>query len=95
MQNLSDILAVKASEAKARFEASIQQQKYELTNARNKVINTLLGIEDCSRNSYGLREQFTYVSKIQETLDCMLTFYRDLYGMEYQDPEPKLETVAL
>lgn len=89
MRNLSDILTGRAEEAKKRFIGSIMQQKFELDNARHTVVNVLLGLDDCKSN-YGLRERFTYVSKVQETLTCMLTMYKDLYGEEYQDPQPEL-----
>lgn len=93
MDKISEILTEKSEKAKARFESEIQDQKRELSSAKSRVINNLLGLDTCSR--FSIREQFTYVSKVEETLTCMLHFYKEIYGIDYEDPKPKEETAAL
>lgn len=92
MDKITEILSERADKAKQRLESDIQDQKRELATAKSRVVNTLLGIDNCSR--FSIREQFTYVAKIEDTLGTMLTFYKEIYGIEYQDPipaEPVLE----
>lgn len=93
MDKISEILTEKSVKAKARFESEIQGQKQELSSAKCRVINNLLGLDSCSR--FSIREQFTYVSKVEETLTCMLHFYKEIYGIDYEDPKPTEETAAL
>lgn len=93
MNKITEILKEKSEKAKSRFETEIHNQKIELEAAKTRVFNNLLGLDTCSR--FSIREQFTYVAKVEETVNCMLHFYREIYGFDYEDPKPTEEIVAI
>lgn len=95
MNKITELLTERSDKVRARFESEIQDQKRELSSAKTRVVNSLLGLECNTR--FTTREQFTYVAKVEETLRSMLMFYKDMYGIDYEDPKPteENETAAL
>ena len=82
---MNELLSKRTDQIKSQLSGAIQSQMDELDIAKGTVVNYLLGI---NTSRFTIREQFTYLSKVQETLNSMLNVYRDLFGEEYR-PEPK------
>ena len=82
---MNELLSKRTDQIKSQLSGAIQSQMDELDIAKGTVVNYLLGINS---SRFSIREQFTYLSKVQETLNSMLNVYRDLFGEEYR-PEPK------
>lgn len=82
---MNELLSKRTDQIKNQLSGAIQSQMDELDIAKGTVVNYLLGINS---SRFSIREQFTYLSKVQETLNSMLDVYRELFGEEYR-PEPK------
>ena len=82
---MNELLSKRTDQIKSQLSGAIQSQMDELDITKGTVVNYLLGINS---SRFSIREQFTYLSKVQETLNSMLNVYRDLFGEEYR-PEPK------
>lgn len=90
MSTMNELLNKRTDQIKSQLSGAIQSQMDELDIAKGTVVNYLLGINS---SRFSIREQFTYLAKVQETLNSMLNVYRELFGEEYR-PEPK-ETTTL
>ena len=91
MHTLKTILENKTASLKETLANLIISQNAELRSAKEAVINQLLGVT--SNYRFGLREQFTYLSKIDSTLAAMLQVYEELFGVSFKDDQEILKFV--
>ena len=82
---MNELLSKRTDQIKSQLIGAIQLQTDDVETAKANVVNHLLGINS---SRFTIREQFTYLAKVQDTLNSMLDVYRDLFGEEYR-PEPK------
>lgn len=91
MHTLKTILENKTASLKETLANLIISQKAELRSAKEAVVNQLLGVNN--NNRFSLREQFTYLSKIDSTLAAMLQVYEELFGISFNDDQDILKFV--
>ena len=85
MSTIQELFSKRTEQIRSQLSGTIQSQLEELETAKLNVVNHLLGINS---SRFSIREQFTYLSKVEETLKSMLNVYREYFGEEYR-PEPK------
>jgi hypothetical protein len=88
--NLQEIISQKSTNLKENFVREIKSQQEHLTTKKNTLIDCML---DLCQSRYSHREQFTYISACETTLNVMLTMYKDLFGEDYAEPTPVVEDV--
>lgn len=83
--NLQEIINQKSASLKDNFVREIISQQDHLTGRKNALIDNML---DICQSRYSHREQFTYISACESTLNTMLSMYKDLFGEDYVAPLP-------
>lgn len=94
MLTLNTFISQRADQIQKQMQTVIMNQIDEVESAKLSVMNHLLGL---SSSRFTIREQFTYVERVQGTLNVMLDMYKELFGTEFQKPEPETseETTTL
>jgi len=78
--NLQEIFNQKQSNLKEVLRREIKSQQEHLNSRKETLLNTML---DICQSRYSTREQFTYISSCEYTLNSMLTMYREMFNEDY------------